>query len=59
MSESKITCIIPDCKSENGIFSKKRGVYFCEDYEQEVIIEKSVKRMNIFLSYGGGSGTKK
>ena len=51
MSDLKIIYTNPACKSENVIFSKKRGGYFCEECEQEVIIEKTVKRMNIFLSY--------
>ncbi len=52
MSDIKNICTNPNCKSEHVIFSKKRGGYFCEECEQEVIIEKTVKPMNIFLSYG-------
>jgi tetratricopeptide (TPR) repeat protein len=52
MSENKIICTNLACKSENVIFSKKRNGYFCEDCEQEVIVEKPIKQMNIFVSYG-------
>ncbi|MCK9638968.1 MAG: toll/interleukin-1 receptor domain-containing protein [Prolixibacteraceae bacterium] len=52
MPETKIICTNPTCNSENVIFSKKRGGYFCEECEQEVIIKKTFKQMNIFLSYG-------
>lgn len=51
MPETKISCTNPTCKSENVIFSKKRGGYFCEECEQEVIIEKAVERMNIFINF--------
>ncbi len=41
----------PNCPSTNVIFSKKRGAYVCEDCEQ-VLPEKPVEPMRIFLSYG-------
>jgi WD40 repeat protein len=45
-----ISC--PKCKSENVVFSKKRGIHFCEDCEYEFTIESSISPLRIFLSYG-------
>ena len=42
----------PNCKSENVIFSKKRGVHVCEDCGHEFTPEKPFVPQRIFLSYG-------
>jgi hypothetical protein len=45
-----ISC--PKCLSENVVFSKKRGIHFCEDCEFEFSLETSISPLRIFLSYG-------
>lgn len=42
----------PECPSENVIFSKKRGVYVCEDCGHEFTPDKPFVPQRIFLSYG-------
>lgn len=50
MKNQTIHC--PTCVSENVVFSKKRGVYLCEDCQHEFVPENPVIPMRIFLSYG-------
>jgi hypothetical protein len=42
----------PKCSSENVVFSKKRGVNFCEDCGFEFTPEVPISPLRIFLSYG-------
>ncbi len=42
----------PKCRSDNVVFSKKRGVNVCEDCHHEFAHEQPVVPLRIFLSYG-------
>jgi len=43
---------LPKCASVNVVFSKKRGVNFCEDWGHEFATGKPFAPLRIFLSYG-------
>ncbi len=47
--------LCPKCRSENVIFSKKRGLNICEDCGYEFAQEKPAAPLRIFLSYGHDS----
>lgn len=50
----EISARCPKCRSENVVFSKKRGAYVCEDCGH-VLSEAPVAPLRIFLSYGHDS----
>ena len=50
MTETTNRC--PNCSLENVYFSRKRGIYICEDCNHEFTLGKPVIPLRIFLSYG-------
>lgn len=46
------TTLCPECKSENVVFSKKRGIHVCEDCNHEFTLEKPFVQKRLFISYG-------
>lgn len=45
----------PRCASANVVFSKKRGMNFCEDCGSELVVDDPIILLRIFLSYGHDS----
>ena len=56
--ESEIL-LCPECQSENVYFSKKKGLYVCEDCENQFnYTAQKAKGKTLFFSYGHDENTK-